>query len=61
VPHVAGQPVSAQVLFPRDAGAGATWDPALGTLAVTLSRCPSACLLRLSLAGLYAGSGVPWK
>jgi hypothetical protein len=36
------------VLYPRDAAAEASWDPALGTLTVTLPRLPSACVLRLT-------------
>jgi alpha-galactosidase len=48
VPHLRGTQVTAQVLYPRDAGAEANWDPALGTLTVTLPRLPSACVLRIA-------------
>jgi alpha-galactosidase len=48
VPHLCGTPATAQVLYPPDAGAAATWDAASGTLTVTLPRVPSACVLRLA-------------
>ena len=38
----------AEVLYPRRAGAEATWDPGPGVLTVTLPRHPSACVLRLT-------------
>jgi alpha-galactosidase len=47
VPHLHGAP-AAQVLYPRDAGAEASWHAVAGTLTVTLPRVPSACVLRLS-------------
>jgi alpha-galactosidase len=47
VPHLRGQPVTADVLYPRSAGAGASWDAAAGTLSVELPRVPTACLIRL--------------
>jgi alpha-galactosidase len=47
VPHLGGQRVTADVLYPRSTGAGATWDAAAGTLSVQLPRFPSACLIRL--------------
>jgi alpha-galactosidase len=48
VPHLRGAQVSPQLLYPRHAGAKASWDPALGTLTATLPRNPSACVLRLA-------------
>jgi alpha-galactosidase len=53
VPHLRGRRATADVLYPRSAGAGAetaagaTWDAASGTLSVELPRFPSACLIRL--------------
>jgi alpha-galactosidase len=47
VPHLHGVPVTTRVLYPRNAGAEATWEAAAGTLTVTLPRFPSACVLRL--------------
>jgi hypothetical protein len=47
VPHLAGARVTAQVLYPRHAGAEASWNAPPGTLTVTLPRLPSACVLRL--------------
>jgi len=47
VPHLRGRPVTAEVLYPRSAGAGATWDAAASTLRVDLPRFPSACVIRL--------------
>jgi hypothetical protein len=47
VPHLRGQRVTADVLYPRSTGAGATWEPAAGTLSVELPRFPSACLISL--------------
>jgi hypothetical protein len=37
------------VLYPRSAGAAATWDAAASALSVELPRFPSACLIRLGL------------
>jgi alpha-galactosidase len=48
VPHLRGAQVTAQVLYPRDAGAGASWNAVPGTVTVTLPRSPSACVLRLA-------------
>jgi len=48
VPHLRGTPATAQVLYPPDADATATWHAASGTLTVTLPRVPSACVLRLA-------------
>ncbi len=50
VPHLRGAPVSATVLYPREAGAEASWDPSPGMLAVTLPRVPSACVVRMAPA-----------
>ena len=47
VPHLHGARVTVQVLYPRHAGAEASWDAATGRLTVTLPRLPSACVLRL--------------
>jgi alpha-galactosidase len=48
VPHLRGAPVTAELLYPAGAGTEASWDAARGTLAVTLPRHPSACVLRLA-------------
>jgi len=48
VPHLRGERLTAQPLYPADAGAEASWDAAPGTLTVTLPRHPSACVLRLA-------------
>jgi alpha-galactosidase len=48
VPHLRGTHVTAEVLYPRQAGAEASWDPGPGVLTVTLPRHPSACVLRLA-------------
>ncbi len=48
LPHLRGTEVTAGVLYPRQAGAQASWDPAACVLTVTLPRHPSACVLRLS-------------
>jgi alpha-galactosidase len=48
VPHLRGLPVTAEVLYPEQGSAGVNWDPAQGTLVVTLPRTPTACLLRLA-------------
>jgi alpha-galactosidase len=47
VPHLRGQAMTADVLYPRATGAAATWDAAASTLSVQLPRVPSACLIRL--------------
>jgi alpha-galactosidase len=47
VPHLRGQRVAADVLYPRSTGAGVTWEAGAGTLSVQLPRFPSACLIRL--------------
>jgi alpha-galactosidase len=48
VPHLRGARITADVIYPRDAGAGAGWNPTVGALTVTLPRHPSACVLRLA-------------
>ncbi|WP_244372008.1 glycoside hydrolase family 36 protein [Streptomyces griseorubiginosus] len=48
IPHLRGSRLHPEVLYPRDAGATATWDAADGTLTVSLPRTNSAVLLRLS-------------
>jgi len=48
VPHCRGAQVTAQLLYPRQAEADASWDPTTGTVTVTLPRIPSACVLRLA-------------
>jgi alpha-galactosidase len=48
VPHCRGAQITAQLLYPRHAGAEASWDPISGTVTVTLPRAPSACVLRLA-------------
>jgi alpha-galactosidase len=51
VPHLAGRPVTAEVLYPGagadDETAGAAWDAAGAALTVPLPRTPSACLIQL--------------
>jgi alpha-galactosidase len=47
LPHLRGALVTPRVLFPRQAGAKADWDPDRATLTVILPDAPSACLLRL--------------
>jgi len=47
VPHLRGSHLRPAVLYPTDAGATASWDPAAGTLAVTLPRPGTAVLVRL--------------
>ena len=47
VPHLAGAPVRAEVLYPGGAGASARWVRAGGAVEVTLPRTPSACVIRL--------------
>jgi alpha-galactosidase len=50
VPHCRGAQVSAELLYPRHAGAEVGWNAAAGTVTVTLPRLPSACVLRLAKA-----------
>ena len=51
VPHLAGRPVRAEVLYPGPAaGAAVGWASTAGVLTVDLPRTPSACLIRLSPA-----------
>jgi alpha-galactosidase len=47
IPHLRGQAATAEVLFPREAGATARWEQAGAELAVTLPQAPGACLIRL--------------
>jgi alpha-galactosidase len=63
VPHLRGQPVTVDVLYPRWGGAGATWHAAASALSVELPRVPSACLIRLSYPPVLSGCGdhAPWK
>ena len=51
VPHLAGAPARAEVLYPGPDGADAQWARSDGALLVTLPRDPSACLIRLQPAG----------
>jgi len=48
VPWLRGQGVAPTILFPAAMGADASWDPGRGVVTVSLPRCPSACVLRLS-------------
>jgi alpha-galactosidase len=48
VPALRGRPADARILFPAAMDASASWDPAPGSVTVTLPRCPSACVLSLS-------------
>jgi alpha-galactosidase len=48
VPHCRGVQVTAQLLYPRHAGAEVSWNAVPGTVTVTLPRVPSACVLRLA-------------
>ena len=47
VPHLRGSRVTPQVLYPRHAETGTSWNAAEGLLTVTLRDPPSACVLRL--------------
>jgi alpha-galactosidase len=47
VPHLRGSHLHPAVLYPADSGATASWDPADGTLTVTLPRPGTAVLVRL--------------
>jgi alpha-galactosidase len=48
VPHCRGAQVTAELLYPRHAGAEVSWNAIAGTVTVTLPRVPSACVLRLA-------------
>jgi alpha-galactosidase len=48
VPALRDQPVSASILYPRAAGAAASWNAMQGAVLVTLPRTPSACMLSLT-------------
>jgi alpha-galactosidase len=47
VPHLHGQPLRTQTLYPVDAGAGVSWDAESGAVRVSLPRTPSACVISL--------------
>ncbi len=47
VPHLRGAQAGVELVYPRDPRSAARWDPASGTLAVTLTGPPSACVLRI--------------
>ena len=47
VRHLQGVTAVPEILYPRDAGAGVSWDAAGGALALALPRTPSACVIRL--------------
>ena len=47
VPHLRGTQVTPRVIYPRHAGAEASWDAERGTLTVSLQNPPAACVLRL--------------
>lgn len=47
VPHLRGSHLRPTVLYPTDSGATASWDPADGTLTVTLPRPGTAVPVRL--------------
>ncbi|MFF4378514.1 glycoside hydrolase family 36 protein [Kitasatospora sp. NPDC001547] len=48
LPHLLGAAVHAEVLYPADSKASATWHPDTAELTVTLPATPSAVLLRLT-------------
>jgi alpha-galactosidase len=43
-----GHAATARILFPATENVGVSWDETLGSVTVTLPRCPSACVLSLS-------------
>ena len=47
IPPLRGQPLTARIVYPVGTGAEVRWDAGVGTLAVSLPRTPSACVLRL--------------
>ena len=47
VPHLRGRPVTPAVLYPDANATDIAWDAASGTLAVSLPRTPTACVIRL--------------
>jgi hypothetical protein len=47
VRHLQGVTAVPEILYPRDAGAGVSWDAAAGVLALALPRTPSACVIQL--------------
>jgi alpha-galactosidase len=48
LPHLRGLAATAEVLFPGEEGARASWDATSGDLAVAFPQAPSACLIRLT-------------
>lgn len=48
IPHLRGQQLTAEILYPLGAGAEARWDARPGVLVTSLPRTPSACVLRLA-------------
>jgi alpha-galactosidase len=48
LPHLRGLPVTGRLLYPSTTTTSIAWDPATGTLAVSLPAPPSACLLKLT-------------
>jgi alpha-galactosidase len=48
VPALRGHSVAARILFPATENAQVRWDETLGSVTVSLPRCPSACVLSLS-------------
>ena len=47
IPPLRGRPLTARIVYPVGTGAEVRWDAGVGTLAVSLPRTPSACVLRL--------------
>jgi alpha-galactosidase len=48
LPHLRGQPVTAEILYPGDSPAGAKWDAERASLTICLAAVPAACLVRLA-------------
>jgi alpha-galactosidase len=48
IPHLRGQPLTAAVLYPTASETGISWEAGAGTLAVSLPRTPSACVVSLA-------------
>jgi alpha-galactosidase len=48
LPHLCGLPVTARLLYPSTTTASTAWDPAAGTLTVSLPDPPAACVLKLT-------------
>ncbi|HEX3963567.1 MAG TPA: alpha-galactosidase [Trebonia sp.] len=51
LPHLAGRPVTAKVIYPASTSAHVSWDAEQAGLTVTLGAAPAACLIRLGLTG----------